>query len=241
MARVPEPRDERLAVGIAAWSAAGGLLVALALAAFSGRLVLDEREGAATALGALGFSVAFLAPFFVSSASFLMRNKELRRSVWLASGALALYLGWLTIFGGVGLVFAAAGAGLLSAWWLTKGRAGWLGPPPSIALVGWQLLWLGGALTVLWLRETPVCWDPTANGLGWVAETVPASNECTSDIIDTTEGLLALVCVVVGLAGMVAIAKSPLLRNRVRSRRRGSSPPPAIRRRGSGRAGTARA
>jgi len=208
MARPPQPRPEHGAERVVAWSAAGGLLTALALAALSGRLALDERDGSATTLGALGFSVAFAAPFVAALASFLARNEGLRRSVWLASGVLALCLGVLTVFGGVGLVFGVAGVGLVTAWWLARGQAGTSDQLlRSIALTGWLLVWLAGALGLLWLRETPACWSAAANGFGWVAGPSPTGNHCTSDIIDTTEGLLALVCATIGLAGMIPIVR----------------------------------
>src|SRR5688500_14641545 len=207
MASAPRPRDEHAAGRIASSSAIGGFLAALALTALSGRLALNERAGGATVLGALGISVAILAPFVASLASFLTRGQELRRSVWLASGVLALCLGGITIFSGFGLVFGMVGVGLISAWWFTKSRAGLLGRARSIALTGWLLLWLGGALPVLWLRETPVCWNSTATGSGWETEASPPSSACMSDIVDNTEGPLALVCVVIGLAGMTLIVR----------------------------------
>lgn len=94
-----------------------------------------------------------------------------------------------------------------AVWWLMKSPVGWLGPARAITLTGWLLLWLGSALAVLWLRETPMCWASTANGVGWVAGMSSVGNRCTSDIVDTTEGLLALICVVIGLVGMLSIVR----------------------------------
>jgi hypothetical protein len=206
MASTPVPRHDIEPGHIAAWSAVVGLLTVLLIGALSGRLLLDERAGGTTVFGALGFIVAFMAPFVATLASFLARTTELRRSIWLVSGALALVLGGLTIFSGVGLLLGAVGVGLISAWWLAKGQAGIFGSARSIALAGWLLLWLGGALAALWLHETPVCWNSGANSSGWVAARLP--NDCWSDIIDDTEGVLALVGVAMGLAGMALIVRN---------------------------------
>ena len=206
-ATTPTPHDDHGATRIAAWSALGGLLAGLAVPAISGRLALDEHAAGATALGALGFTIALLAPFVAAFASFLTPNPAVRRSVWLASGVLAWGLGVLTIFSGFWLVFAMVGVGLVSAWWRTRSGAGSWGPARSLVLTGWLLLWLGGALPMLWLRETPASWDPSANGSGWVARTSLSSAEWASDIVDNTEGLLALGCVVIGLAGMALLGR----------------------------------
>lgn len=196
----PDPGAERLA----AWSAGIGFLGSLVVAAVSGRLLLDERAGGASILGALGFSVAWTAPFIASLASFLSHDPQLRRTVWLATGVLAMALGGLTLFSGVWLLFGPAGGGLIAAWWMSRGRVGWLRPAQNVLVTTWLLVLLGGALAVLWLQETPACWQATATGGSWVAA---SSTECASDIINDLEGLLALIGVAVGLAGLAVMGR----------------------------------
>jgi hypothetical protein len=193
------------AVGkIAAWSAVVGFLTALMIAAISGRLTLGEREGASV-LGDLGAMAAFMAPFVAVLASFLTRDLEVRRAVWLAGGVLALILARLSIFSGLWILLGPVGVGLISAWWLTRGHAGLLGPARSIALASWLILCLGGALGALHLRETPGCWSATEYGPD--SEAVSTREVCWSDRIDDTEGLFALGGSAIGLAGMAFLAR----------------------------------
>jgi hypothetical protein len=201
MATTTAPHPARDAARIAAWSAAVGLASALVAAAVSGRLSLDRRAAAATTLGALGFTAAFLAPFGAVLASFLTRRTAARRAVWFAAAALALLLAALGIFSGIGWLFGVAGLGLAAAWWLTKGSARPSSAAGAIALAVWLLLWLGAALGALWLRTTPACWD---DGAGWTA--ARSATTCASDIIDDREGVLALGAVAIGLAGAALLA-----------------------------------
>jgi hypothetical protein len=189
---------------IAAWSAVVGFLTAIMIAAISGRLSLAEREGASV-LGDLGAMAAFMAPFVAVLASFLSHDLEVRRAFWLAGGVLALILAGFSIFSGLWILFGPVGAGLFSAWWLTKGRAGLLGPARSIALTSWLILCLGFALGVLHLRETPGCWSATEYGPD--SEALSTNEVCWSDRIDDTEGLFALGGVALGLAGMAFLAR----------------------------------
>jgi hypothetical protein len=116
---------------------------------------------------------------------------------------LALVLGGLTIFNGVGFFIIAVAVGLLWAWWSSRGQASVWGPARGIAVSVWLLLSFGGALAGLWLRDTPACWDSDVNV--WVAS--DTANECSSDLIDDTEGGLALAGVVVGFAGLALLTR----------------------------------
>lgn len=191
---------------IAGWFALLGLSAALGVAALTGRIVLDERAGDATELGALGFTVTFAAPFVAALASLLVHDIEVRRAAWLAAGVLAVVLAVLTVFSGIGWLFGVAGAGLLLAWWVSKGRGGSFGSVWNVALAGWLIVWFGGALWALWSRETPVCWNGAAIGAGWVTAATP--NECTSDIFDDMEGVLALGAVAIGLGGAALLRRA---------------------------------
>jgi hypothetical protein len=151
---------------IAAWAALLGLAAALLVAAISGRLALGEHTDGATIIGNVGSIVNFVAPFVAVLAAFLSDSSAFRRSVWLASGLLALALAVLTVFSGVWLLFAPAGIGLLVAWWQSKEHSGVLGPLNGLALTAWLLIWLGGALAVLHVRETPGCWSAIDSNAG---------------------------------------------------------------------------
>lgn len=205
MDEIPAWQRGRRADRRVVWSAAGGLLTALLVVAITGRLTLDEQANSDTTLGALGLSAAFMAPFVASFASFLVRDVKIRRAVWLAGGVLALILGGLTIFSGVGWLFGAAGAGLLSAWWQSRGGVALLGPPRAVALIAWLILCLCGALGVLWLRQTPVCRDAIAHGPNQAMESITTT--CNSDITDDAEGLLALGGIAIGFTGMAVIVR----------------------------------
>jgi hypothetical protein len=200
MAGRPAPRQDHGPERLAAWSAIAGLLTMVVVIMLSERLSSGQRASGDTALGALGSSFALAAPFVVALASLFVRDVEVRRAVWVASGLLALFLGGLTIFSGVGWLFGAAGIGLLSAWWQTRDRSGSLASWRGVALTVWLIVWFGGALAASWLRETPLCWDASANGSGRSAENT--TTMCSSDITDDVEGVLALAGVAVGFAGM---------------------------------------
>ena len=111
-------------------------------------------------------------------------------------------MGAMTIFS-VGFLLLAAGAGLIFAWWQTKGEPGTQGETRSIVLTGWVFFWLGAALAALQLRETPMCWSESVGS--WEASRTQGG--CTSDIVDDTEGLLAFSGVVMGFAGMAFIGR----------------------------------
>jgi hypothetical protein len=197
------PRQDHGPERLAAWSALGGLLTMLTVVALSVRFALGQRASGDTMLGALGSSVAIAAPFVAALASFLVREREVRRAIWAACGLLSLILGGLTIFSGVGWLIGAAGVGLLSAWWQTRDRAGDLASARGVIVTVWKLIWFGSALAALWLHETPVCWEVSANGTGRSAENV--TTICSSDITDDVEGVLALAGVAIGFAGMAFI------------------------------------
>ncbi len=198
-------QQDRRPERIATWSAAGGLVVAVSIAAITGNLFLDQRAAGATTLGAVGLTVALAAPFLASLAARRVREVALRRAIWFASGVLALVLGGLTIFSGIGWFFAAAAVGLIAAWWLSRGDAGARGAARAIAVSAWLLLSLGGALAGLWLRETPMCWDAGAAAPGWVA--AGTASACMSDIVDDRDGLLALTAVAVGFVGLALLTR----------------------------------
>lgn len=200
MADRPAPRQDHGPERLAAWSAIGGLLTMVVVIVLSERLSPGQRPSGDTTLGALGSSVALAAPFVAALASLFVQEVEARRAVWLAGGLLALILGGLTIFGGVGWLVGAAGVGLLSAWWQTRNRSGSLASWWGVALAVWLLVCFGGALAALWLRETPVCWDASATGSGRASESI--TTICSSDITDDVEGGLALAGVAIGFAGM---------------------------------------
>lgn len=154
-------------------------------------------------LGAFGETVAFLTPFVAPLVATRLRSPELQRSIWLSCGVLALIIGGLTAFSGVGFFIIAAAVGLLATWWLSRDQAGVSGSVQAIAVSVWLLLSFGGALAGLRLRETPACWDNAGNG--WVA--ADTANECRSDIVDDTEGGLALASVVAGFGGLALLSR----------------------------------
>ena len=197
---------------IAAGFAAMGIFLVLAITVISSGLLLGERVGRDPVIGEAGFGVAFFVPFLIALVALRLQSHESRRAVWLASGVLAVLLAGLTI-ASLGMLIGVVGIGLIAAWWLAKGDARVLGSWRAIALTGWLLLWLGGALAVLGLRETPVCWTSGAENGHWVAGTSATTGGCTSDIVDSMEGGLALVAVAIGLAGMALIVQGG---NRVR-------------------------
>jgi hypothetical protein len=194
-----DPRAEQLAT----WSAVFGAVITLSLAAASGSLLLAQRTAGATSLGAVGQTVALTAPFVASLVATRLTSTDLQRAVWLSCGVLALVLGGLTVFSGVGFFIIAAAVGLLAAWWLSRDQAGVLGSVQAIAVSVWLMLSFGGAFAGQRLRETPACWD--SGGNGWVAS--DTANECRSDIVDDTEGGLALAGVVAGFGGLALLSR----------------------------------
>jgi hypothetical protein len=194
-----DPRAEQLAT----WSAVFGAVIILSLAAASGSLFRAQHAAGATSLGAFSKTVAFLAPFVAPLVATRLRSLELQRAVWLSCGVLALVLGGLTIFSGVGFLLIASAAGLLAAWWLSRGESGLWGSVRAIAVSAWLLLAFGGALAGLSLRETPACWESGGNGWGATV----TIEECSSDVVDDTEGVLALAGVVAGFAGLALVSR----------------------------------
>jgi hypothetical protein len=201
MADGPARRQDHDPDRLAAWSAIGGLVATMMVVALSGRFALGQRASGDTTLGALGSAVAFAAPFVAALVSFFVRDRDVRRAVWAACGLVALILGGLTIFGGVGWLFGAAGVGLLSAWWKTRNPDGDLASVRGVVVTVWMLFWFVGALAGSWLRETPVCWDASDNGSGRSAKNM--TTICSSDVTDNVEGTLALAGVAIGFSGVV--------------------------------------
>lgn len=196
--QLPDPIAGRIAAG----SAGLGLVAAVTIAAVSSRLGLNERATGATVLGAIGFIIAFAAPFVAALLAFRFRELETRRAVWLASGILSLALAVLTLFGGLWLLFGPVGVGLVVAWRLARGTEGASSSGRPRLLTAWLILWLAAAIWfVLFFRVTPACWQDA----GWVAGSTGA--ECRTDIMDTGEGLLALAGVVIGLAGLFVLGQ----------------------------------
>lgn len=197
--------DKSSAQLIATWSAAGGAVAVLLLSAISGRLRFDQQSGAATLLGSLGFTVAMLAPFVLALGARMRRAPLVRRAAWLASGTLAIMLGIMTLFNGLGWWFGVTAIGLLAAWRISRPHAQNRGSARPLIVAAWLILWLGSALWALDLRGTPACWNESGAGSGWLP--VATTGSCTSDIVDDSEGLLALACVAVGFAGAALLAQ----------------------------------
>jgi hypothetical protein len=191
---------------LAAWSAIGGLVVAMGLGLISGRLSVDQQLAGTTALGAIGFSITFAAPFVAAIASFAISSVALRRAIWLATGLVSFVLSALTLFSGIGVLFAAAGVGLVSAWWMTRTPSHLVPSARALMLSGWLILWLSAATAALWVQATPMCWNADANGMGrWEPSSTMSS--CWSDIIDDTEGGLAVLGVALAAGGAVVIVR----------------------------------
>ncbi|MFN8593657.1 MAG: hypothetical protein U0031_19520 [Thermomicrobiales bacterium] len=198
--------NESSAQRIATWSAALGMVAAMLIAAVSGRLLLDQRMSAATVLGSLGFTAAMVAPFVPALVSHRIRTPDVRRAVWMASGTLAIVLGVLALWNGIGWIFGVAAVGLLVAWRSSRTRAREPHAARPTLLAAWLIFWLAAALWVLDLRQTPACWNERAAGSGWLLGS--AAGSCASDIIDDSEGMLAMACVAVGLAAAVPLTSS---------------------------------
>jgi hypothetical protein len=189
---------------IALWAAVVGLGFGLLISAVNGTLSFDERTSNATTLGGIAFVAVFTVPFLAVIASYGLHDLDQRRAVWLgAAGAVAI-LGVLAIFS-IGVVFLCVAAVLVIAWLEARGRRaeGWRWE--AAALMLWIIQFFGGAvwLLLLWRRDTPRCWsgsESTATGpREW--------RSCSSDIIDTTEGALALGAVALGITGAVVILR----------------------------------
>jgi hypothetical protein len=190
--------------GLARWAAVAGLVSALLTEFLNRTLMLDEEASEATTLGALAFVVVITAPFlFALSASFLPATEQ-RRAVWLASALLALVIGGLSIFS-VGVLFLIVAGALAWAWWATRSPGGWIRDRLSFMLTLWIVLSLGSSLRLLWWRETPACWVAGPGGVRWSTVNPTGGETCVSDIIDSTEGALALTAVALGVVGIVAI------------------------------------
>jgi hypothetical protein len=189
---------------IALWAASGWAFCTLAIVLISDRrpFAIDEFDSNATKLGAIGFTAVFIAPLLLPVASFRLRNINRRRSVWLGCALFSLLLAGLTVFS-VGWLFLFV-SGLLSwAWWISRRRRPvertWISP----LLTCWIVLAFGGALWLLFLRDTPMCW----NGSSWTSSSSAGHADCTSDIIDSLESALALGSIALGFAGVAAILR----------------------------------
>jgi hypothetical protein len=198
------PGDEIASTRLAWWAAVGGLASALLTAFLNRTLVLDEEASGATTLGAIGFVVVVAAPFVLVLLASFLRDAEQRRSVWLASAALALAIAGLSIFS-VGALFLIVAGALGWAWWSGRSPDGVIQGRISLAATLWIVLSLGGALRLLWWRETPACWLTGADGARWSAGQSATAATCVSDIFDATEGALALAAVAGGIAGAAVI------------------------------------
>ncbi len=198
------PGDEIASTRLARWAAVGGLASALLTAFLNRTLLLDEEASGATTLGAIGFVVVLAAPFVLVLLASFLQDTEQRRSVWLAGAALALVVAGLSIFS-VGVLFLIVAGALGWAWWSGRSPAGVIRDRISLVATLWIVLALGGALRLLWWRETPACWLTGADGARWSAGQPSGAATCVSDIIDATEGALALAAVAVGIVGALVL------------------------------------
>lgn len=190
-------------VEIALWTSAVGVLIVLVLAWFSGRLPLLEHGDDASRVGALGFTGAFVSPFVLVLATLHIRDVRQRRSIWLGCLGVILLEAVVTIFS-FGVLFLLLSAALAGAWW-TSGRAATasnFGVSKLLSL--WVALSFGASLVLLEVRETPMCW----NGSSWSAAESATVGNCTSDIVDTLEGGLAMGALIVGVIGILLAVKS---------------------------------
>ncbi|MER3406501.1 MAG: hypothetical protein C4346_19870, partial [Chloroflexota bacterium] len=117
------PGGDHSSTRVALWAAVGGLATALLTAFLNRTLLFDEEAGEATTLGAIGFVAVLAAPFVLALLASFLPDTEQRRSVWLASAALALVIAGLSIFS-VGMLFLIVAAALGWAWWATRSPAG---------------------------------------------------------------------------------------------------------------------
>jgi hypothetical protein len=182
----------------------GGLASALLTALLNRTLLLDQEESEATTLGAIGFVVVLAAPFVLVLLASFLPDAEQQRSVWLASAMLALIIGGLSIFS-VGVLFLIVAGALSWAWWSGRSPDGWIRDRMAIVATLWIVLAFGGALRLLWWRETPDCWLTGADGERWLAGQPATAAICVSDIIDATEEALVLTAVALGIVGALVI------------------------------------
>ncbi|MFL5759860.1 MAG: hypothetical protein ACJ789_08975 [Thermomicrobiales bacterium] len=184
------------------FAAASWAFCALVVLLVNGRWPTSRNnfEGEATTLGALGFAAAIVAPLLLLIGSFRLRDDAQRRAVWLGCGLFAIILAAITMFS-VGSVFLVL-AGILGwAWWTTRRTSPSFRTWTSSLLSGWIVGASTIALWMLFLRDTPMCW----NASGWSPTASATHVDCTSDIVDSLEGALALGVLALGFAGVTAI------------------------------------
>lgn len=198
------PGSDNSSTRVALVAAVGGLASALLTAFLKRTLALDEEASEATTLGALAFVVGITAPFLFALIAPFLPAPEQRRAVWLASALLALVIGGLSIFS-VGVLFLIVAGALGWAWWSARDAERLIRDRIAIIATLWIVLALGGALRLLWWRETPACWATGPGGVRWSTVNPTGGETCVSDIIDSTEGALALTAVALGVVGIVAI------------------------------------
>lgn len=196
-------RDESGPTKVALWISSIGLLSVLLLGWLSNKLPFLEHGNEATRVGAVAFMVVFMSPFVLIFATAHFGDLRQRRSIWLGCTGGVLLEAVVTIFS-FGVLFLLLSAALAFVWW-TSGSA----VPTSAFMVSklvsfWIVLSFGASLVLLGSRETPMCW----NGTSWSsAESATVSN-CTSDIVDTLEGGLAVGALIIGVIGILFAVKS---------------------------------
>jgi hypothetical protein len=200
--------DRKAARRAVLFATAMGLFSVLSIAWSNGTLLLDEEESGATTLGAIAFVVAYLAPFLVLVASLRRHDISQQRAMWLGCTLCMLCLNFLAMysFGIFSLLIA-----LLIGWaWRAcasedSTRWNWLSP----LLTLWIAVAFGSALLYpILTADAAACWT----GNSWertesFATFSSTVGTCSSDIITSVEGAVAIGAVALGILGIVAILR----------------------------------